>query len=59
MKNVPPGPKLEDSIVNNLPFLKLGNFKIAITPRAFFRLGYDYEAADQQTLILTWPISEI
>jgi hypothetical protein len=39
MKNVPPGPKLEDSIVNILLFLKLGNFKIAITPRAFVRFG--------------------
>jgi hypothetical protein len=38
-KNVPPGPKLEDSIVDILPFLKLGNFKIAITRRAFVHFG--------------------
>jgi hypothetical protein len=35
----PPGPKLENSIVNILPFSKLGNFGIAITFRAFVRFG--------------------
>jgi hypothetical protein len=39
----PPGPKLEYSIVNILPFLKLGNFKIAVTPRAFVRFGWNFQ----------------
>jgi hypothetical protein len=34
-KKCPPGPKLEDTIVYFSLFLKLGNYKIDVTPRAF------------------------